>query len=65
MVLNVRSAKVFPSSNSYTVALKLCKQYQLVGIGGVSRMSGGIFHRLIHTCVENFMRQKYFLLRSA
>ena len=50
---------------SYSVALKQCKQYQLIGIRGVSGQYEVIFHRLIHTCVENFTRQKYLLRFSA
>jgi hypothetical protein len=52
-------------TNSYTVALKLCKQYQLIGIRGVSVSYASDIHRLIHICVENFMQQKYFSQGSA
>jgi hypothetical protein len=52
-------------TKSYSVALKLCKQYQLIGICGVSLWYARDFHRLIHTCVENFTEQKYFQAGSA
>jgi len=46
-------------------ALFLCKPYQVIARCGVRSHTAPIFHRLIHTCVENFMRVKYFLKDSA
>jgi hypothetical protein len=52
-------------TKSYSVALKLCKQYQLIGICGVSLWYARDFHRLIHTCVENLTQEKYSSRGSA
>jgi hypothetical protein len=46
-------------------ALKLCKPHQAVGLRGVSCVPWVLFHRVIHTCVQNFTPQKYFAKVSA
>ena len=46
-------------------ALIQCKQYQLVVTSGVSGDARVNLHRVIHTCVENFTRAKYFAKSSA
>jgi hypothetical protein len=46
-------------------ALKLCKPRQLVGIRGVRYGSAALFHRVIHTCVQNFTAEKYLPGSSA
>jgi hypothetical protein len=46
-------------------ALKLCKPQQPVEESEVSSQQRMIFHKLINTCVENLIVQKYFLQSSA
>ncbi len=46
-------------------ALELCKPHQLVVIQEVRYGGRGIFHRVFHTCVENFTPQKYSFKSSA
>jgi hypothetical protein len=47
------------------LALKWCKPHKSVEEREVSWRDDAVFHKLINTCVENLISQKYFFVRSA
>lgn len=56
---------ILSASNAKSVAQILCKECKNVEEGEVSGTRTRVFHKLINTCVENFMVAKYFLRNSA